>query len=554
MSLIDHTRTTRGGRMLLCCLLGLSCAVALALALAGMPGRAAAATHVAPVFDPASLSGPLGTVVNEFKLTNPAPLTYGLFGSAVAISGDTALVTCHNQTVDGIDFVGAVYVYVRNGSTWTKQAELDEPDGATSDYFGTSVAISGNTAVAGAPGRTVDGKTGAGAVYVFTRTGTTWGTPTELTATDAAAADQLGWSVAVSGGTVVAGAYNKMVGGSQEGAAYVFTGSGSTWSQQQKLTPTDPANTSALGVSVAVSGDTALIGSMDSQVSVAGGATQHGGAFIFTRSGTTWSQQAELIESAADYNGPDRFGWTVALDGGTAVVGASYKTVSGSVYAGAAYIFTGAGGSWSEQAQVLAPYAAQGNDFGNAVAVSGGEALIGAVGMSAPDQSSNGVGAAFLFTRSGSTWSQPLAIRASDFAGNDAFGCAVGVSGTLAVIGADTKKVDTLNDAGAAYAEQLPGAPTPAVSLKASAHKVKTGKKLTLSGAVKNYDSSARSVVIERKTKAKLVPLKSVACTKNGAFKWVWKAGKAGNWVFLAVYKLNGTAYPSKTITVAVHR
>ena len=553
MSLLDHTRTTRCGRTLLCCLLGFSCVVALVLALAGAPGRAAAATPVAPVFDPAALSGPLGTVVTEHKLTNPAPIFYGLFGSAVAISGDTALVTCPNQTVDGTDYVGAVYVYVRNGSTWTKQAELDEPTGVTGDHFGTSVAISGNTAVAGAPGRTVSGKTGAGAVYVFTRTGTTWGTPTELTATDAAASDQLGWSVAFSGGTVVAGAYDKTVGGLQEGAAYVFTGSGSTWSQQQKLTPTDPANTSAFGVSAAVSGDTALIGSTDSQVSVSGGKTQDGGAFIFTRSGTTWSQRAELIESSADYNGPDRFGWTVALDGGTAVVGARDKMVSGSD-AGAAYVFTGSGANWSQQAQLLAPYAAVGNDFGNAVAVSGNEALVGCSHLTAPDESSNGDGAAFLFTRSGGTWSQPFAIRASDFAGNDAFGCAVGISGTLAVIGADTKTVSGLSDAGAAYAEQLPGAPTPAVSLKASAHKVKKGKKLTLSGVVKNYDSSAKSVVIERKIKTKLVRLKSVACTKSGSFKWVWKAGKAGKWVFLAVYKLNGTAYASKTITVTVHR
>lgn len=551
MSLLDHTRTTRCGRALLCCLLGFSCAVALVLALAGASSRAAAATPVAPVFTPASLSGPLGTGANEFKLTNPAPMTYGLFGSAVAISGNTALVTCHGQTVNGVDYVGAVYVYVRNGSSWAKQTELDEPTGASGDFFGTSVAISGDTAVVGAPGRSVGSDSGAGAVWVFTRSGTTWGTPTELTATDAAASDQLGWSVAVSGDTVVAGAYDKMVGGSQEGAAYVFTYSGSAWNQQQKLTPNDPANTSAFGVSVAVSGDTALIGSIDSQVPVSGGPTQDGGAFIFTRTGTAWSQQAELIENAADYNGPDRFGWTVALSGGTAAVGASYKTVSGSMYAGAAYVFTGSGASWSQQAQVLAPYAAQGNDFGNAVAVSGNEALVGCSHLAAPDQSSNGDGAAFLFTRSGSTWSQPLAIRASDFAGNDAFGCAVGVSGTLAVIGADTKTVSGLSDAGAAYAEALPG--SPAVSLKASAHTVKTGKKLTLSGVVKNYDSSAKSVVIERKIKTKLVRLKSVACTKSGAFKWVWKAGKAGKWVFLAVYKLNGTACTSKTITVVVH-
>jgi hypothetical protein len=551
MSLLDHTRTAPRGKTLLCCLLGFSCAVALVLALAGAPSRAAAATPVAPVFNPASLSGPLGAGANEFKLTTPAPITYGLFGSAVAISGDTALVTCHNQTVDGTDYVGAVYVYVRNGSTWTKQAELDEPTGASGDYFGTSVAISGNTAVVGTPGRSVNGKAGAGAVYVFTRTGTAWGTPTELTATDAAASDQFGWSVAFSGGTVVAGAYDKMVGGSQEGAAYVFTGSGSTWSQQQKLTPTDPLSTSAFGVSVAVSGDTALIGSMDSQVPVSGEPTQDGGAFIFTRSGTTWSQQAELIENAADYNGPDRFGWTVALDSGTAVVGARDKMVSGSD-AGAAYVFTGSGANWSQQARLLGPYAAVGNDFGNAVAVSGNEALVGCSHLAAPDESSNGDGAAFLFTRSGSTWSQPLAIRASDYAGNDAFGCAVGVSGTLAVIGADTKTVSGLSDAGAAYAEQFPGTPT--VSLKASAHKVKTGKKLTLSGVVKNYDSSAKSVVIERKIKTKLVRLKSVAYTKSGAFKWVWKAGKAGKWVFLAVYKLNGTACTSKTITVVVHR
>ena len=155
-----------------------------------------------------------------------------------------------------------MYVFVQSGTTWNQQAELTASDGAAYDLFGVSVAISGSTAIVGAGGKTVASNADQGAAYIFTQSGGVWSQQAELIASDGSAYDWFGLSVAVDGGTAVAGAYNKTVGpNSGQGAAYVFTQSGTSWSQQAELTAADGDSYDQFSGSVAVSGTTALVGS-----------------------------------------------------------------------------------------------------------------------------------------------------------------------------------------------------------------------------------------------------------------------------------------------------
>ncbi len=259
------------------------------------------------------------TWTEQQKLAASDAATQDSFGWSVALSGDTALVGARQKSVYGWKFAGAAYVFLRSGSAWTQQQKLTASDAATDDFFGWSVALSGDTALVGAEGK----NSGTGAVYVFLRSGSTWTEQQKLAASDAAASDAFGWSVALSGDTALVGAEGK---NSSAGAAYVFLRSGSTWSEQQKLTASDAAASDYFGTSAALSGDTALVGAN-------GKNSPAGAAYTFLRSGSTWAEQQKL--AASDSTVSDYFGTSAALSGDTALVGANggYTTIGG------AYLF-----------------------------------------------------------------------------------------------------------------------------------------------------------------------------------------------------------------------
>ncbi len=359
---------------------------------------------------------------------------------------------------------------------WIQQQELTASDGARDDVFGYSVAVSGETAIIGAAGKTIGNNSGQGAAYVFTCSGTpcTWTQQQELTAADGARDDEFGNSVAVSGNTAIIGAWGKnylylpeapMTAVAPQGAAYVFTCSGTpcTWTQQQELTASDGAGGDVFGYSVAVSGETAIIGAI-------GNNSSRGAAYVFTCSGTpcTWTQQQEL--TASDDAGGDVFGTRVAVSGATAVIGAPGKTIGNNSLQGAAYVFTCSGTpcTWTQQQELTASNGAGRDEFGNRVAVSGNTVIIG---------NNSSQGAAYVFTCSGTpcTWKvrrwwlfrtrkqqQQQELTAADGAGGDEFGYSVAVSGNTAIIGAAYKN----SYQGAAYVFNSPavaitGPPTP---------------------------------------------------------------------------------------------
>jgi hypothetical protein len=267
--------------------------------------------------------------------------------------------------------------------------------------------------------------------YVFTRSGTTWSQQAKLVPADGAAGDSFGWSVAISsdGNTAIIGAYGDDDKGSDSGSAYVFTRSGTTWSQQAKLVAADGAAGDYFGNSVAISsdGNTAIIGAYADDTK--------GSAYIYIRSGTTWSQQAKLV--AADGAAGDYFGNSVAIssDGNTAIIGAYYDDTKGS-----AYIYIRSGTTWSQQAKLVPADGAAGDSFGWSVAISsdGNTAIIGAYG---DDDKGANSGSAYIYIRSGTTWSQQAKLVAADGTAGDYFGISVAISGdgNTAIIGASYK-------------------------------------------------------------------------------------------------------------------
>jgi hypothetical protein len=456
------------------------------------------------------------------------------FGRSVAISGDTMVVGApyEDSGATGVngdaadnsaEVSGAAYVFVRSGGVWTPQAYLKASNTDMSDNFGTSVAISGDTVVVGAPfeesaatgvnGNQADNSGHCGAAYVFVRSAGVWSQQAYLKISNTypsrqsvlGLGDQFGASVAISGDTVVVGAYaedNAATGVNssvmnftvaQAGAAYVFVRNGTTWSQQAYLKASDTSTEARFGSSLAVFADTVVVG--------AGAAgpepcCQHrpGAAYVFARSGTTWTQQTRLTASNAEDG--DSFGASVAVSGhnllsaDTVVVGAisedsAATAVNGNqadnsaLDSGAAYVFVLSGGVWSQQAYLKASNTDAGDNFGQSVAVSGDAVVVGApVEMSAAtgvngnqtDDTAVYAGAAYAFALSGGIWSQRAYLKASNMEANDVFGWSVAIDGDTAVVGAygessaatgvnGNQADNTAAGAGAAYAFVGLGAP-----------------------------------------------------------------------------------------------
>lgn len=373
---------------------------------------------------PASVPGAL----QQGKLTASDGVTGDNAGYSVALAGSTAVVGAPYKSSN----MGAAYVFVLSGTTWGQQAELNAPDGAVSDQFGTSVAISGSTVLVGAPGKDSLTGTASGAAYIFVRSGTSWSEQAKLVATDSSGGDRFGTSVAIAGTTAVVGAPFEHT---QTGVAYVFVRSATTWSQQAKLTAPDGVVADFFGDSVAVSGSTT--GS-----TVVVGAAPHssnsGAAYVFVRSGRTWSEQAEL--TASDASPGDQFGISVAVSGAILVVGAQGKNS----HTGAAYVFVRSGTIWSQQAVLAASDAAALDRFGWSVGISGFTAVVGAYGKN------SSAGAGYVFVGSGKVWPQETELTPSDSAAGDNFGAAVSISGSTVLVGAPAK------GAGAAYVYATP--------------------------------------------------------------------------------------------------
>jgi hypothetical protein len=259
----------------------------------------------------------------ETKLTASDAAAYDQFGYSVAISGNTIIVGAPFND-DAGSSSGSAYLF--DVTTGSQLFKLTASDPASEDWFGVSVAISGNTAIVGASGND-DGGSGSGSAYLFDVT--TGIQLFKLTASDASADDAFGLEVAISGNTAIVGAYGNDDEGSESGSAYLFDVA--TGNQLFKLTASDDAAGDSFGSSVAISGTTAIVGAFRDDDA----ASNSGSAYVFDV--TTGMQLAKLTASDATFE--DLFGWSVGISGNTAIVGA-FRDDDGVADVGSAYVYT----------------------------------------------------------------------------------------------------------------------------------------------------------------------------------------------------------------------
>lgn len=342
-------------------------------------------------------------------------------GAAVAIDGDFAIVGASLDDITRTD-QGSASIYRFENSAWVFQTRLLAPAPVTRQQFGAAVDISGDTAVVG-----YGAFGGLFPAFVFVRNPATgaWPLQAQVFANPALSLEQFSSAVALDGDTLVVGApLHTSSAGTSQGAAYVFVRSGSTWTQQAKLIPADPAAFAEFGTAVDISGNSVIVGS-PGDVSRA--------AYIFVRSGTTWSQQGKLTAGKTAPN--IGFARRIAIDADTAVVGASLFDGPAGADQGAAFVYQRTGTLWTLPTILTPSDAAAGMRFGASVAISNNTIL---VGRSVADESISPLprGAAWLFERNGAQWDK--AVRIENLASNawDRFGHACALDGDTAFVGA----------------------------------------------------------------------------------------------------------------------
>ena len=386
-----------------------------------------------------------------------------------------------NQNTTGANTSGAVYIYTRSGTSWFQQAFIKASNTGIGDFFGRSVSLSddGNTLAVGAPqedsnatgingDQTNNSVSFAGAVYAFTRSGSTWSQQAYIKASNTARADHFGNAVSLSGdgNTLAVGAFyedsnvtgingiQSDISGNNQGAVYAFLRTGTNWLQQAYIKASDAGTHThenfGYSVSLSVDGNTLAVSNPMFKL------------YVFIRSGSSWSQQAYVKPSNwTNASDPlDLVGNSVSLsaDGNTLAIGRKSdpsnatgingdQTDSSAGGSGAVYIYTRSGTIWSQQAYIKASNVATSDQFGYSVSLSadGNGLAVGAIGEDSnttginSDQTNNSAsssGAAYVFTRSGTSWSQQAYVKAIDTGAGDSFGQSVSLSGdgsTLAV-------------------------------------------------------------------------------------------------------------------------
>jgi hypothetical protein len=368
--------------------------------------------------------------------------------NAVAISDDTALVG--NRQF-------GTYLFERIGANWSFVRKLTATvsGGDTAPFNNGGAAIVGNVMAVGSPTARVGGVNAAGAVYIFNRTGGAWTDVQRITSPDAAALTCFGCSIAMTADTLVIGNENKTEGANQnQGAVYVYVLNGSTWTFQQKLTASDGAAQDNFGQSLAIEGNTILVGSPNNDV---GANLDQGSVYVFTRSGATWTQSATQL-TASDAGANDRFGRTVAIDQQTAVVGAPNAATGQNFFWGAAYVFSRSGAALNQVQKLVADTASETDvlgGFGDSVAMSGETLVVGSSRSDDPARNLNNNGAVYVYRRAGATFNRRGRLLAYDRQTADLLGTFVGISGNRVIAGAPQADTYGLNDFGAAYVFDL---------------------------------------------------------------------------------------------------
>lgn len=387
------------------------------------------------------------------------------------------------RTVSITTFIGiALFAQIPSirAQNWDQAIKAVASDRAAQDYFGWSVAISGDYAIVGAPYEQ-DGNGGgavyqSGSAYIFKKTGAVWVQQQKLAAPVRASTDLYGRCVAISGDYALVGSANDdedQNGAntiSNTGSVYIYKRTGTVWNLHQKLVANDRAAFDKFGWSLQISGTQIIVGAIYSSTDVNSGdfMSQAGSAYIFQKSGETWVQQQKIV--ASDRAIDDQFGCSVAIDGNQVIVGAlnEEEDVNGLntlTNAGSAYIFVQSGGVWTQQSKIVPPDRGTNDQFGYSVATQGNHIVVGAPYSSYDANGAGydiGTGSAYIYNQTGGVWGLQQKIVAADRAMNDFFAFSIAISGNTILSGAYRQDTDanggaSITDAGAAYMFSLSG-------------------------------------------------------------------------------------------------
>lgn len=388
-------------------------------------------------------------LVNHWRAngnSDAAELTAGdadrWFGYSVAVSNGVAVIGAPTE-VPYTNSAGSAYIFENNDGTWTQTAKLIPSDSSAGDLFGCAVAISSDyqCAIVSAPGHNEY----AGCAYIFECNNGNWTQLAKLVAPDAAGGDWFGNSVSINGNHAVVAALNDDDRGDNSGSVYIFGRDTGTWTQRTKITPSDGTAGDKFGICVSVYREYVIVGAWLNDEK----ATNAGAAYVFKGDGDYWLQQAKL--TASDAHAADKFGYSVALNGQYAVVGAIGDDDNGNS-SGSAYIFfRPEGAPWSQQVKLTAPDGRDLDKFGSSVSVSDPHAVIGAYWH---DDNGTDAGTAYLFKRDGTAWTISTELNTPNPAPEDYFGFSVSVDNNYALAGAYGHD-QSGDNAGAAYIYRL---------------------------------------------------------------------------------------------------
>ena len=403
-----------------------------------------------------------------------------LFGTAIAISGDYAIVGAEFEDEDEAGKnpllnAGSAYIFKNIAGKWTQQQKIVAKDRGVGDFFGHSVSISGNYAIVGAYSEDHNllgngYSSTAGAAYIFENVAGVWTQTQKLIASDREEADQFGIVVDIEGNYAVIGAHHddedaKGADSMQNaGSAYIFKNTAGNWTQLQKIVATDRGSEDKFGSAVGISGDYVVIGAHFESEDENGGNKlwYSGSAYIFKNMSDNWTPVKKIV--ASDRATSDEFGISVAISGDYLIVGAYAEDEDASGNnsfngAGSAYIFKNNAGNWVQLNKIVASDRSFVDRFGEAVDISGDYAIVGAYFESQDASGGNTLttsGSAYIFKNTAGSWKQVNKLVASDRSAEDRFGEAVAISGNYAMVGAWNEDEDangsvTLNDAGSVY-------------------------------------------------------------------------------------------------------
>jgi hypothetical protein len=388
-----------------------------------------------------SIGSVMQSSADRVQLNTSAAVLQDNLGESVGIGGDYAMVGVPNDDTDFGRDTGSLQVFLRTETGWVQHQKLFASDAEAGDRFGTALAMSGDYVVAGAPRNDGAGRN-SGAAYVFRRQGTEWVEQAKLVASDETRSDYFGISVAMDGDTALVGAHRTNEPLADCGTVYVFERNGEIWNQTAKLSAPDPDSFAYFGFSVGLDADTAIVGATrDDEAGHDAGA-----AYIFVRNQFGWAPQAKLIGNNTEAE--DNFGYAVDVDGDFAIVSSPKNRGVGS-----AYIYKREGIEWKQKRNRIRirmiPIDPDGaTAFGVSVDIKGETAVIGATGGNV---GKDVVGAAYIFTQNEPPfWNQHTKLVAGDRSGGDQLGFAVAIGENEVIAGAPKHNAGGLSS-GAAY-------------------------------------------------------------------------------------------------------